>query len=85
MLYAAVLVALGETAVASLPHAYGLAKRTVRNMRENIAIAVGTVALLLSSLVLTSWLTMAVGMFVHEASVLAVILNGMRLLRYRVK
>jgi Cd2+/Zn2+-exporting ATPase len=35
--------------------------------------------------VLTSWLTMAVGMFVHEASVLAVILNGMRLLRYRVK
>lgn len=52
-------------------------------MRENIAIAVGTVALLLSGLVLTTWLTMTVGMFVHEASVLAVILNGMRLLRYR--
>ncbi len=78
-------VVLADSDFSRLPHAYGLAKRTVRNMRENIAIAVGTVALLLSSLVLTSWLTMAVGMFVHEASVLAVILNGMRLLRYRVK
>ena len=78
-------VVLADSDFSRLPHAYGLAKRTVRNMRENIAIAVGTVALLLSGLVLTSWLTMAVGMFVHEASVLAVILNGMRLLRYRVK
>lgn len=78
-------VVLADSDFSRLPHAYGLAKHTVRNMRENIAIAVGTVALLLSGLVLTSWLTMAVGMFVHEASVLAVILNGMRLLRYRVK
>ncbi|OZG52591.1 haloacid dehalogenase [Pseudoscardovia radai] len=78
-------VVLADSDFSRLPHAYGLAKRTVRNMRENIAIAVGAVALLLSGLVLTSWLTMAVGMFVHEASVLAVILNGMRLLRYRVK
>lgn len=76
-------VVLADSDFSRLPHAYGLAKRTVRNMRENIAIAVGTVALLLSGLVLTTWLTMAVGMFVHEASVLAVILNGMRLLRYR--
>lgn len=78
-------VVLADSDFSRLPHAYGLAKRTVRNMRENIAIAVGTVVLLLSGLVLTSWLTMAVGMFVHEASVLAVILNGMRPLRYRVK
>ena len=76
-------VVLADSDFSRLPHAYGLAKHTVRNMRENIAIAVGTVALLLSGLVLTTWLTMAVGMFVHEASVLAVILNGMRLLRYR--
>lgn len=76
-------VVLADSDFSRLPHAYGLAKRTVRNMRENIAIAVGTVALLLSGLMLTTWLTMAVGMFVHEASVLAVILNGMRLLRYR--
>ena len=76
-------VVLADSDFSRLPHAYGLAKHTVRNMRENIAIAVGTVALLLSGLVLTTWLTMAVGMFVHETSVLAVILNGMRLLRYR--
>lgn len=76
-------VVLADSDFSRLPHAYGLAKHTVRNMRENIAIAVSTVALLLSGLVLTTWLTMAVGMFVHEASVLAVILNGMRLLRYR--
>lgn len=76
-------VVLTDSDLSRLPHAYGLAKRTVGNMRENIVIAVGTVVLLLSGLVLTSWLDMAVGMLVHEVSVLVVILNGMRLLRYK--
>jgi Cd2+/Zn2+-exporting ATPase len=39
------------------------------------------VTLLLAG-VLTSYVTLALGMLVHEASVLAVILNGMRLLRH---
>lgn len=66
-----------------LPHALGLTKATARNMRQNILIAVGVVLLLLSGLLFSGWVNMSVGMLVHEASILVVILNGMRLLRYR--
>ncbi|XAS74971.1 cation-translocating P-type ATPase [Dermatophilaceae bacterium Sec6.4] len=63
-----------------LPDAIRLARLTVRNMRQNLVIALVTVALLLAG-VLAGGVTMAIGMFVHEASVLVVILNAMRLLR----
>ncbi|MGI6149082.1 MAG: heavy metal translocating P-type ATPase [Firmicutes bacterium] len=66
-----------------LPHALGLAKATARNMKQNIAIAVGVVLVLLTSLIFSDWMNMSIGMLVHEGSILAVILNGMRLLRYR--
>src|SRR5690554_2176822 len=61
-----------------LPHALGLTKATVRNMRQNILIAVGVVAFLLFSLFFSEWMNMSIGMLVHEASILVVILNGMR-------
>jgi len=51
-------------------------------MRQNIAIALLTVAALLGG-VLFGGVTMAIGMLVHEASVLVVIANAMRLLRRR--
>ncbi len=66
-----------------LPHALGLAKATAGNMRQNIRIAVGVVLFLLSALVYSEWMNMSIGMLVHEGSILVVILNGMRLLRYR--
>ncbi|MGV8979293.1 MAG: heavy metal translocating P-type ATPase [Cellulomonas sp.] len=65
-----------------LPEAIGLARRTVTVMRQNIAVALVTVTLLLLG-VLLGGVTMAVGMLVHEASVLIVIANAMRLLRPR--
>lgn len=68
-----------------LSHALGLAKATVNNMRQNIVIAVGTVFILLFALFFSEWMNMTIGMFAHEASVLLVILNGMRLLRYKLK
>lgn len=49
-------------------------------MRQNIAIALITVSLLLLG-VLLGGVTMSVGMLVHEATVLIVIGNAMRLLR----
>ncbi|WP_339282548.1 heavy metal translocating P-type ATPase [Oceanobacillus sp. FSL K6-3682] len=67
-----------------LIHAFGLAKKTVANMKENIIIAVGTVIFLLIGLVF-GYIYMASGMLVHELSILAVVINGMRLLRYRTK
>lgn len=65
-----------------IPHALGLARGTRRNMVQNIIIALAVVAFLLVSLVASAWMNMAVGMFVHEGSILVVILNAMRLLRY---
>jgi len=63
-----------------LPHAVRLARRTAANLRQNVAFAVATVALLLAG-VAAGGVTMSLGMLVHEASVLLVVLNGMRLLR----
>jgi Cd2+/Zn2+-exporting ATPase len=66
-----------------LPLALGLTKATVRNMYQNIIIAVGVVLILLASVFFSDWMNMSIGMLVHEGSILVVILNGMRLLRYK--
>lgn len=68
-----------------LPHALGLAKATARNMKQNILIAVGVVLFLLAGVFFSEWMNMSIGMLVHEASILVVILNGMRLLRYKLR
>lgn len=65
-----------------LAHALKLSKATVRNMKQNMFLAVGTVALLLAG-VLTENVNLASGMLIHEASVLLVILNAIRLVRYK--
>lgn len=68
-----------------LPHALGLAKGTYANMRQNILIAVGVVIILLVSLIFSEWMSMSIGMLVHEASILVVILNAMRLRGYQLR
>lgn len=68
-----------------LPHALGLTKAIASNMRQNILIAIGVVLFLLFGLFFSDWMNMSIGMLVHEGSILAVILNGMRLLRYNLK
>lgn len=78
-------VVLMNSDFSRLPHALGLTKSTSRNMKQNITIAVGVVLVLLASLLFGEWMNMSIGMLVHEASILVVILNGMRLLRYRLK
>ncbi len=64
-----------------LVHAYSLSKATVRNMKQNTIIALGTVVLLLTG-VLAQKVFMATGMLVHEISVLVVIINAVRLVRF---
>lgn len=68
-----------------LPHALGLTKSTSNNMTQNIVIAVGVVLVLLASVFLSDWMNMTIGMLVHEASILIVIFNAMRLLRFKLK
>lgn len=62
-----------------LAQAVRLARKTVQIMYKNIAIAVGTVLLLLTGL-FAGYIHMSTGMLIHEASILAVIFNAMRLL-----
>lgn len=76
-------VVLMNSDFSRLPHALGLTKATSRNMYQNIFIAVGVVLILLASVFFSDWMNMSIGMLVHEGSILVVILNGMRLLRYK--
>jgi Cd2+/Zn2+-exporting ATPase len=78
-------VVLMNSDFSRLPHALGLTKATANNMRQNIVIAIGVVLVLLTALFFSEWMNMSIGMLVHELSILAVILNGMRLLRYRLR
>lgn len=72
-----------------LPHALGLAKAIKYNMIQNIALAVGVVILLLTTLIFGKYLnlglSMSTGMLIHELSILLVIFNAMRLLKFRIK
>lgn len=74
-------VVLMQSSFEALVHAYGLAKKTVLNTKENITIAIAVVAFLLIGLI-AGFIYMASGMFVHEASILVVIFNAMRLIGY---
>ncbi|KAA3635073.1 MAG: cadmium-translocating P-type ATPase [Armatimonadetes bacterium] len=73
-------IALMGDNLLKLPESISLAKRTVRVMRQNITIALVTVVLLLAG-VFAGGVTMSIGMLVHEASVMVVIANAMRLMR----
>lgn len=63
-----------------LVHARNVSAATVRNMRQNTVIALGTVGALLAG-VLLQRIFLAAGMLVHELSVLLVILNAVRVTR----
>lgn len=73
-------IALMADDLLKLPTAIRISKATLRNIRQNVIIALATVSLLLAG-VLLGEVHMAGGMLIHEASVLVVVLNGMRLLR----
>ncbi len=78
-------VVLMNSDFSRLPHALGLVKAITRNMIQNIVIALGVVLALLASVLFGEWMNMSIGMLVHEGSILVVILNGMRLLGYKLR
>ena len=78
-------VVLMNSDFSHLNHALGLTKAISRNMIQNIVIAIGVVVILLAGLLFSDWMNMSIGMLAHELSIFVVILNGMRLLRYRLK
>lgn len=75
-------IALMSDDVSKVPYAIGLSKKTNAIIRQNIVFALVMVfALLIATLF--GVLELASGILGHEASALLVILNGMRLLRYK--
>ncbi|MEJ1312355.1 cation-translocating P-type ATPase [Latilactobacillus sakei] len=77
-------IVLMQSTLSEVVYADYLTKATAHNTVQNIVIAVGTVALLLLGLIL-GYVQMASGMLVHEISILVVILNAMRLIRFKVR
>ncbi len=73
-------IALMTDDLRKIPEAIALARATVNNIRQNVVIALLTVAGLLAG-VFANEVHMAGGMFIHQISVLVVVVNGMRLLR----
>lgn len=71
-------VVLIKSDLKSLVRSLKLSKKAVLTLYENIAIAVGTVVLLLIGL-FAGYIHISIGMLIHEASILVVILNAMRL------
>jgi Cd2+/Zn2+-exporting ATPase len=73
-------IALMADDLLKIPNAISLSRRTLLNIRQNVVIALLTVAGLLGG-VFYGAIGMAGGMLIHEASVLVVTLNGMRLMK----
>jgi len=73
-------VALMSDRLEKVPRAIGMSRQIMAVVRQNVALAVAVVLLLLAGVV-TRRIFLSGGMLVHEASVLLVIVNGMRLLK----
>jgi len=73
-------VALMADDLMKIPEAIKISKATLQNIHQNVWIALVTVTILLLGVIFGK-VHMAGGMLIHEASVLVVILNGMRLMR----
>lgn len=71
-------IALMADDLYKIPQALQLSRHTMRNIYQNVTLALLTVVLLLAG-VFAGSVHMAAGMLIHELSVLAVIGNGMRL------
>jgi Zn2+/Cd2+-exporting ATPase len=75
-------VALMGDNLQKLPFAVGLGRATRRIILQNLAIALGVIALLVVAS-LAGWTGIGVAIFIHEGSTILVVLNALRLLGYR--
>jgi Cd2+/Zn2+-exporting ATPase len=66
--------------LSKLPVAFDLSRRTVKNIRQNIILSLAVIVFLVPA-ALTGWIRMVPGLLINEAGGLAVIINGLRLLK----
>lgn len=77
-------VILLSSQIKKLIYAFGLSRKTVQNMTQNIVFALLVAGFLLAG-VLIKTVNLSLGMLIHELSVFLVIINAVGLLRYREK
>jgi Cd2+/Zn2+-exporting ATPase len=75
-------IALMSDSLDRIAYSVGLSRKTLGIIMQNTAFAILVVILLIFGVLLKT-VVLASGMFIHEASIFIVILNGMRLLRYK--
>ena len=73
-------IALMSDDLSRLPLALGLSRRTVKNIRQNIILSLAVIGFLVPA-ALAGWIGMVPGLLINEVGGLAVIVNGLRLLR----
>jgi len=73
-------IALMSDDLSKLPVAFSLSRRSVKNIRQNIMISLAVIAFLVPA-GLAGWIGMVPGLLINEAGGLAVIVNGLRLLK----
>jgi cation-transporting ATPase I len=73
-------VALMADDLAKLSAAIRLARRALANIRQNIALSLAAIAVLVVG-ALAGWLTLTSGLLLNEGTALLIIANGLRLLR----
>jgi Cd2+/Zn2+-exporting ATPase len=77
-------VALMADDLSKLPFAVGLSRASRAVIRQNLAIALGVIALLILTSV-TGWIQLSGAVILHEGSSIIVVLNALRLLGYQHK
>ena len=75
-------IALMSDDLSKLPFVFNLGKKTVKNIRQNIIISLTVIAFLVPA-ALAGWVGMVPGLLINELGGLAVIANGLRLLKYK--
>jgi len=75
-------IALMTDNLKMLPYVIGLSRAARRVIRQNLALSLGVIALLVVTTVV-GIMTLPVAVFLHEGSTLLVVANGLRLLGYR--
>jgi Cd2+/Zn2+-exporting ATPase len=75
-------VALMADDLSKLPFAVGLSRASRRIIRQNLALALGVIGLLILTSVL-GLVQLSAAVVLHEGSTILVVANALRLLRYR--
>jgi len=77
-------VALMSDKIENLPFVIGLSRKSKKIIKQNLWISLGIVAVLVPS-TLIGWASIGMAVAIHEGSTLIVVLNALRLLRFKLK